>query len=276
VKVSVLMVPYDSGHCRARMARGPERIMQLGLRPWLSSLGHQLFSEEILTSDPYPAEIKTAFALCGQVAERVRSLRSQGYFPVVLSGNCNTAVGTISGCGCRNTAVVWFDAHGESTTPETTTSGFLDGMAIAILSGQCWRRLALTIPGFEAVSARRITLVGSRDIEPEESTLLDRIGVTRVTAIADLKVRLEAVARSCDGVYVHVDLDVLDREVAVANQWASGSGLSVETLIEAVKLIQGHATIKALGIASYDPEYDTDDRALSASTSIMRSVLMAI
>jgi hypothetical protein len=68
---------------------------------------------------------------------------------------------------------------------------------------------------------------------------------------------------------------VLDREVAVVNQWASGSGLSIETLIEAVAAIQGYATIKALGIASYDPECDLDNRVLSASPSIMRAVLTA-
>lgn len=158
--------------------------------------------------------------------------------------------------------MVWFDAHGESTTPETTTSGFLDGMGIGILTGQCWHRLGLGIPEFEPVSGRRILLVGSRDLEPEECALLDRIGVTRVTAIGDLKPH-------------HFDLDVLDPAVAVWNQWASPGGLSIEALTQAVGMIQAHTKIKGLGIASYDPELDHDNRALSAACSIVKLVLPA-
>ena len=84
----------------------------------------------------FGAEIQTAFALCAAVAEKARESRATGRFPLVLSGNCNVAVGTVAGCGCGSTDVVWFDAHGEATTPETTTSGFLDGMGISILTGK--------------------------------------------------------------------------------------------------------------------------------------------
>ena len=153
-------------------------MFESGLKPLLTRLGHSFVREEITAPDSYLAEIKTAFALCRTVADRVRAWQREGYFPIVLSGNCNTAVGTISGCGCQNTGVVWLDAHGESTTPDTTTSGFLDGMGISILTGQCWTTLARTIPGFDPVPGEHILLVESRDLEPDEVTLLDRTGVT--------------------------------------------------------------------------------------------------
>jgi arginase len=273
VKVCILSVPYDSGRYRARMGLGPERLWGLGLKPLLCSLGHQLVAEEILISDAHPAEIKLAFALCGKVAERVQAYRSEGYFPVVLSGNCNTAVGTISGCDCRSIGVVWFDAHGESTTPETTTSGFLDGMGLAMLTGQCWQNLALSIPEFEPVSGTRILLVDARDVEAQELALLDRVGVTRVAAIGNFEAHLKSLARDVDGVYLHVDLDVLDRTVAVANHWASSGGLSIQALMEAVAAIQAHTKIRGLGIASYDPECDQDQRALTAACSIVKLVV---
>src|ERR1019366_8785501 len=144
MNIRVLNVPYDSGQYRARMGCGPDRLFEFGLQPLLTRLGHNFVREDIPAPDSYLAEIKTAFALCRTVAARVRAWQQEGCFPIVLSGNCNTAVGTISGCGCRNTGVVWFDAHGESTTPDTTTSGFLDGMGISILTGQCWATLART------------------------------------------------------------------------------------------------------------------------------------
>ena len=66
------------------------------------------------------------------------------------------------GAGGGGTDVVWFDAHGEATTPETTTSGFLDGMGISILTGRCWRTMAASIPGFEPLPGKRIALLGAR------------------------------------------------------------------------------------------------------------------
>jgi arginase len=268
MNIRVLNVPYDSGQYRARMGRGPDRLFEFGLKPLLARLGHNFAGEEIAAPDSYLAEIKTAFALCRTAADRVRAWRQEGHFPIVLSGNCNTAVGTISGCGCQNTGVVWFDAHGESTTPDTTRSGFLDGMGISILTGQCWTRLAGTIPGFDPVPGGHILLVGARDIEPDEVTLLDRAGVTRVSGTEHLGSLLASWAHQVDGVYLHIDLDVLDPTEAIANQWAPPGGLTVESVKEAVRTIQAHTQIKALGIAAYDPEADHDGRALAAASSI--------
>lgn len=136
MQVQVILVPYDSGHLRQRMGLGPQRIYEAGLRDLFSRMGAHFVCEEISLGAQYPAEISAAFELCRTLAERVRECKQGGIFPIVLSGNCNAAVGTVSGCGARETGIVWFDAHGESTTPETTSSGLLDGMGISILAGQ--------------------------------------------------------------------------------------------------------------------------------------------
>lgn len=273
MKICVLTVAYDSGHYRTRMGCGPERLFESGLKPLLTNLGHSFKHEEITVPDSHPAEIKTAFALCRTVADRVRANQSDGYFPLVLSGNCNIAVGAISGCGCRDTGVVWFDAHGESTIPDTTTSGFLDGMGISILAGQCWHTLALTIPGFEPVPGEHILLVGSRDVEADEIELLNRVGIPRTTGIEEQASQVASLAEQVDGVYVHVDLDVLDPSVATANQWAATGGLTVEEVKRVVESIQRSTRIRGFGIASYDPESDRDGRALGAAVSVAEVLL---
>src|SRR5438067_6985047 len=129
--ICVIMVPYDSGFYRARIGCGPERLFESGLKPLLGRLGHKLIVEEIRVSGPHTAEISTAFELCRSVANRVHQCLEANIFPLLLSGNCNTAIGAVAGCGSERTGVAWFDAHGESTTPETTESGFLDGMGIS-------------------------------------------------------------------------------------------------------------------------------------------------
>jgi arginase len=204
----------------------------------------------------FPAEIKMAFAVCAAVAERVRESIAARRFPLVLSGNCNVAVGTVAGCGCGSTDVVWFDAHGEATTPETTTSGFLDGMGISILTGRCWRTIAQSIPGFEPMAGERIALLGARDLEPAEEALLAEVGVRRELG-------------RMGEVYAHFDLDALDPSEAVWNQWAPPGGLTAEAVCGSVRRL----SIRAAGFASYDPQTDAGGRAVRAAAAILEAVL---
>lgn len=273
MKICVIMVPYDSGVYKARMGRGPERLFETGLKALLMRLGHKLTVEEIKVSTPHTAEISTAFELCRLVANRVRECLEANIFPLLLSGNCNTAIGAIAGCGSEKTGVAWFDAHGESTTPETTQSGFLDGMGISTLTGQCWRKLAQAIPNFSPVSGQHVLLIGARDVEPEENELLEHMGIHQVADLDDLRTRIKSLSSQVDGVYLHLDLDVLDPKEAIANQWATPGGFSVEALKEAVKEIQKYAPMKGFGIASYDPEWDRDQRAMEAACSVAESIL---
>jgi arginase len=271
--IGVITVPYDSGVYRARMGLGPERLLEGGLEPLLRRLGHTVTVEEIGAQNPHRAEIATAFELCRVVSDRVRQSRHAGRFPLFLSGNCNIAVGGVAGCGPDTTAVVWFDAHGESTTPETTASGFLDGMGISTLVGQCWRKLARQIPDFVPVPGAQVLLVGSRDVEPDEEALLDRVGVRRVTELDDLRSALGSMSEVIDGVYIHLDLDVLDPKEAVANQWTPPGGLTTEQLERAIREIQQHAPVKAFGIASYDPDCDRSQAASRAACVAVASIV---
>jgi len=253
------------------MGLGPERIYESGLKPLLSQMGVHFDCEEITLNLPFPAEISAAFEVCRTLADKVKACRENGVFPIVLSGNCNAAIGTVSGCGGNNTGVVWFDAHGEATTPETTISGFLDGMGISTLAGQCWQSMAKNIPGFAPVPGKRIVLFGARDVEPVESALLDRIGVLRAATPGQLGNHLTE--RDFDRAYVHVDLDVLDPDVARANQWTPPNGITVECLTDAIREVRKHAEFSALGIASYDPAVDKDGKALAAAVQVTESVL---
>jgi|SRR5579864_181141 len=270
--VRIVLVPYDSGHCRKRMGCGPDRILGR-LKDLLKGMGTSFEVEEIQLENPYPAEISAAFELGRKTAEQVRACRANGEFPIVLSGNCNAAVGTVSGCGPDRTGIVWFDAHGEANTPESTRSGFLDGMPIATLLGRAWQTLANTVPGFSAVSGDRIVLFGARQFDWEEPALLDEAGVRRVQSVAELTPQMAAIRKLVDQVYLHVDLDVLDPTEATANQWTPPDGITVATLLEAITEARKQAKVVALGIASYDPAGDQNGRALSAAIEVLKVAL---
>lgn len=275
LRTRVILSPYDSGHCRQRMGCGPERMFDAGLKPLFSRLGVQFDSETVAPDHPFPAEINSAFQLAGKISQSVRASRDEGIFPIVLSGNCNAAVGTVSGCGAETTGIVWFDGHGEATTPETTKSGFLDGMPISILLGRAWHTLGKSVPGFSPVAGNRIVLFGARDLEPAERTLLEESGVHQMATVEQLKKMLPTLAKNVESVYVHVDLDVLDPSVATSNQWATPGGIILETLIQAIQEAKAHAQIAALGIASYDPEVDRNGKALAAAVTVTEAALTA-
>jgi arginase len=255
------------------MGLGPESLIAEGLAPLFRRLDIGYEIEEIRPGQSHLTEIGSTFEICRAVSQRVYSLRSEGQLSVVLSGNCNIAIGAISGCDSSKTSVVWFDAHGEGNTPETTKSGFLDGMGIAILTGQCWHNLARSIPGFHPLPARRVLLIGSRDVEPEESALLDRVGVLRVAGTSGLQPAIAQVGHGSDGFYLHFDLDVLDPQEATSNQWAPAGGMRLAELLEAVRTIRRQARVKGFGFGSYDPELDANRRALSAVVAITEALV---
>src|SRR6266516_4932162 len=214
MEIQLLAVPYDSGHRGARMGAGPEALLSAGLERALRANGHRVHTKIAeLPGDSWHAEIQTSFELMRMLSRAVGEAVESGRFPIVLAGNCNTAVGTIAGLGAQSTGVAWFDAHADFNTPETTTSGFLDGTAVAILTGRCWTQLAATVPGFLPVPDNRICLIGARDIDSLEGGLLDQSAVSVVAPRhlrENLSRRLQNMSEHVDSIYVHLDLDVLD------------------------------------------------------------------
>lgn len=273
VKVHVIEVPYDSGKKGARMGRGPEHLARNGLVERLGDRGHELRSEVVELEDDFPAEIEIAFELDRLVAEQVRDALKLGEFPLVLAGDCNVAsVGTVAGLGSEGLGVLWFDGHTDFDTPETTRHGSLDGMALAIVTGRCWRRMSGSVPGFNPVAEGIVVHVGSRGL-PEELERLESSGVSVVGATLVRNVGMpEAVASALEAlwkrihrVYVHLDLDVLDPDmVAPANGFTNPGGPSVEEAEEAVRMVRKRFDVAGIGVASYDPAYDRDDKVLRA------------
>jgi arginase len=271
--IQLLVVPYDSGNRGARMGAGPERLLEAGLEKTLRESGHTVHTKVAeLSPGSWHAEIQTSFELMRLLARAVREARESGRLPIVLAGNCNTAICTVSGLGTDSTGVAWFDAHGDFNTAETTGSGFLDGTAVAILTGRCWTQLAATVPGFTPIADERVCLIGTRDLDSLERALLEE---SRVDVIEPKHLRsalprtLKSIRGRVKNMYVHLDLDVLDSAVAPANSYALSGGLSLEDLDHALAQIASKFKIAGITLSAYDPAVDTNGYAAKAAIRLI-------
>lgn len=262
--IQFIQVPYDSGHENIRTGKGPLALLDKNLDGILKDKGHRVHVSRVRSELALPTENGTTFDALRLLAGQVRSAVRKGRFPLVLAGNCNSCIGTLAGLnGCRP-GIVWFDAHGDFNTPDTTATGFLDGMGLAMANGRCWKSLVKAIPGFHPVAEDRIVHVGSRDLDPPEIEMLTAAGIPLVTAgpdeektlLAGLADALEALKARTDSIYLHIDVDVMNTGKGRPNNLAGPGGLPPQTVLSLVKAIQARIRISACAIASYDPDLD--------------------
>jgi arginase len=142
-------------------------------------------------------------------------------------------------------------------------------MALALLTGRCWPKLLAQLEAFEPVPPIRVIQVGVRDSDPEEEEMLARSGIVRVGVrdLPHLNDAIEQLGRS--KLYVHLDVDVLDRSEGWANSYASDGGLTLEQLRDALILINRTRRVVAISVTAYDPAADYDRRIARAIPKIV-------
>ena len=272
MRVRLIRVPYDSGQREVRMGAGPGRLAAAAAR--LRARGLAVEDAAVEAPAGFHTEVGTTFALHRGVARAVLDAANAGAFPIVLSGNCGAAIGALAAAGA-GTGLVWFDGHGDFNTPETTVSGFLDGMALAVATGRCFRPLARSVPGFAPVDERDAVLVGARDFDAAERAALDGSAVRWVTvrqlrevgAAAAIARAMETV--SARRVHLHVDLDVHDPAIAPANEYAPPEGFTAREVQDAVRAVAGARPLCSATISAYDPAADPQGLALEAGLQLV-------
>jgi len=274
MKLQLISVPYALGKEASGMGAGPDRVIATGLVDHLGARGHQVSALRLKLEEPFRNEVGASFSLNRSLNSAVRSARESGALPVVLTGSCLSAQGILAAAAQRPVAVIWLDAHADFNTPETTVSGYLDGMALAVTSGRGFHALAHSLSGFEPIPDERLLLVGARALDPLEAQLLSQSGVARVDrdTFHELPKALARLRSVTDAAYLHVDLDVLDPSEGQANEYLEKDGLSLSQLTSVAEQVSRQFKLFAVAFAAYDPSFDREGRIARVPAKILDDI----
>lgn len=281
----IIVAPYNLGRLRTGPGNGPERLLEAGAADALTRAGHAVTGVDELLIRDVGHETGNIFAVNRLIAEEVRATRASGATPVVLAGNCNSAIGVMAGlAGDGASGLVWFDAHGDANTPETTRTGYFDGLPLGVVVGWCWQGLAATVPGHVDVEPTRVVHVGGRSFDGDERTMMVEAGMSVIAPdeLGDdagrsrLLESLDALAERTSGVHLHIDLDVIDESDGIASQYAEPDGPSIADLEHAVAAVGDRCRVESVTMCSFDPAFDEDGRAAGVGVRLVEAMGRAL
>jgi arginase len=169
--------------------------------------------------------------------------------PLLLSGDCPVGLAVAAALQRRHRefAVIWLDAHGDFNTPAITISGYLGGMAVAMLTGRAPELFADPL-GLRPVPDHNIVLADARDLDPAERDALAASQVRHIPATADaLRIALSALGGL--PVYLHVDVDILDSNEVPGLRFPTGPGPTLADIEDCLRAITASADVVAASLA---------------------------
>ena len=278
MQVRLILVPYMAGDERAGSALGPARYMEAGAEQRLRMVGHRVRVVEAERGAPFQDSVNSSFAVCKRVALAVKDAVEAGELPMVLAGGCDVSKGVLSGFVHASTGVIWFDAHGDFNTPESTISGYFPGMSLSVITGHCYQRAWEQLGNATPVPEANVVMVGVRELDPAERERLERSSIQVVywtdgKAERSVEASLDKLAERVREIYLHIDMDALDPEVApgVVDRPIPG-GLSLEQIEDSLAYAARRFRIRAVTMATYNPESDRNDRTLDAALRILEGL----
>lgn len=204
------------------------------------------------------------------IAAFVEESVGDGFRPVSIAGDCCAAIGVVAGlqrAGLRP-RILWLDAHGDFNTPETSPSGYLAGMALAMLAGRGDQALPERLR-IRPIAEKDVVLCDARDLDPGERAALAASEVRRVTVD-----QLDAVDFGSGPLYVHFDCDILDPAEAPAMQFPTPGGPALAALQAALRRVAERANIVAVSLTTWAIDQDDTgetERAVNGTMDVLLS-----
>jgi len=189
--------------------------------------------------------------------------------PVSIAGDCCTALGMLAGLvrAGLDPLLLWFDAHGDFNTMETSPSGFLGGMPLAMLVGKGDQTLMESLD-LDPIAEGKVILTDARDLDPEEKISVSRSSITH---LHDPKELLDYTF-SGHPVWVHFDTDVLDPEDVPAQNYPAPGGIRKEGLEVVFQYLAGTGNICAISLSSWAPDLPGAEQSRDVCLELLKTL----
>jgi len=275
---------------------GCSAIRIAGLEPRLEALGHKVLdSGDIDVQIPETQRVgagklrykQAILAQSDALRKRVEKSLGEGRMPLVLGGDHSLAIGSIAGTSNHfaregePVGLIWFDAHGDANTPETTPSGNIHGMSMAVCLGMGDSELVNLGGRSPKIQARHAVLIGVRDLDSGERENLKRASV-HVYTMRDVDERGmrdvldEAIKIAGDGtagIHLSFDLDVLDPEDAPGTGTPVRGGITYREAHLAMEMLSDRAQVVAIDLVEVNPVLDTQNATAILAADLAESLL---
>lgn len=291
-EVSIIGVPSDYGQLRRGVDMGPSAIRYADVVERLENLGYEIKDEgDILVKKETATSqlgtnlknLKEVIEVCTKLSIKVQEVLEDGRFPLVLGGDHSIAIGTLAGLTTKykNLGVIWYDAHADINTPETSPSGNIHGMPLAVSLGIGDDRL-VQIGGFAPkIKPENIVIIGARSVDPGERELIKKLGIKvysmhEVDRLGMTKVIEDTISylndRQVDGVHLSLDLDGIDPLYTPGVGTPVPGGITYRESHLAMEMLEEEGFITSAEFVEANPILDERNKTADVAVALMGSL----
>ncbi len=286
----------DLGAGRRGVDMGPSAIRIAGLNQAIALLGYEVKDTGNLSVHPPEAvqELNRRARYLPQIAAaaeelsvKVEAALEEGALPVVLGGDHSIAIGSVAGLASyyrkrgKRIGIIWLDAHADSNTPETSPSGNIHGMPLAVLLGRGARELT-HVGGFAPkVLPENTVIIGARSVDPGERELLKSLGI-RVFTMSELDERgmadvvmeaVEIASLGTAGLHVTMDMDFIDPFYAPGVGTPERGGATYRESHFAMEKIADSGRVLSVELTEINPVFDIANQTALLAVELILSAL---
>ncbi|MBI2793395.1 MAG: arginase [Ignavibacteria bacterium] len=293
-RVRLIGFPIDLGTDRRGVDMGPSamRIADIDLR--LQALGYSVIDEgdipirNIEIQEEQHARLKylpEVAEMSHVLSTRVKDVLDSGEFPLIIGGDHSMSIGSLAGIGAhckendKTLGVIWIDAHADMNTAETTPSGNIHGMPLAIAMGYGDSSLTSIGGDFRKLDPRNLAIIGLRSIDPGERLLIKELGVAAYTmfdidklGMHEVATRiLEEMSRSVDHLHISFDVDGVDPDIAPGVGTPVPGGLTFRETHLFMEMISRIDAYASLDVAEVNPILDVRNKTAEFAADVVAS-----
>ncbi|MDP1715497.1 MAG: arginase [Anaerolineales bacterium] len=292
MQIDIIGIPIDLGADRRGVDMGPSAIRYSHLQRKLEDLGYTVqdegnvevpMAEMCRITNPKLKYIDCIIPMSRRVSGAIATSMQAGHFPLVIGGDHSLSIGSVRGAARnRKIGVIWIDAHADFNTAETTPSGNIHGMSLAILCGLGEKSLVqLWDEAIPVIDPGNIAIIGARDLDTGEKANLHQAGtlvmsmeqVDRYGMVTVVEKAIEHVTRNTDGMYLSLDLDALDPRHAPGVGTPVPAGLTEREAHLACELIAETGKLVGMDVVEVNPILDVQNQTAKLAVELALTAL---